>query len=107
MLAGACRLANERVLGLGTEQALQESQRPRRRVGRHPVHAVLDPYPAVDPDPVVLAGYLRDLGMEVEEPLAPSVEEAVRASVRNRWVPVRRGGRPVGQPLTGAEGSGS
>jgi ectoine hydroxylase-related dioxygenase (phytanoyl-CoA dioxygenase family) len=63
--------------------------------------------PAVDPDPASLAGYLRDLGMEVEEPLAPSVEAAVRANVRNRWVPVRRGGRPVDQPLTGAEGSGS
>ena len=63
--------------------------------------------PAVDPDPASLAGYLRDLGMEVEEPLAPSVEAAVRANVRNRWLPLRRAGRPVGQPLTRAEDSGS
>jgi len=51
--------------------------------------------PVLDPDPAVLVGFLRSLGMDVEEPLAPAFEVAVRANVRNRWVPVRRAGRTV------------
>ena len=56
--------------------------------------------PAVDPDSGVLVAFLAELGVHLPVPLPAAVEAVARAGVRNRWVPVRRGGLGVAAPLS-------